>query len=74
MPVRRKTGTKKAQEIIVRRAISYAKANTALSYERTVNMPESVFGIIRDFYRLQCKNNKELLFVAAQIEDTIDSF
>ena len=64
---------KKAQEIIVRRAVSYARANTALSYERTVNMLESAFGIIRDFYRLQCKSNKELRFVAAQIEDTIVS-
>lgn len=62
---------KKAQEIIVRKAGLYAQANTLLSYERTAKMVESALEVIRDFRRLQI--NKELLFAAAQIEDTIAS-
>lgn len=62
---------KKAQDIIVRKAVSYAQANTSLSYERTVKMVESAFEVIRDFCKL--KINKELLFTAARIEDTIVS-
>lgn len=62
---------KRAQDVIIKKAISYAQANTLLSNERTVNMVESAFKIIRDFFRLQI--NKELLFTASQIEDTIIS-
>ena len=62
---------KRAQDVIIKKAISYAQANTLLSNERTVNMVESAFMIIRDFFRLQI--NKELLFTASQIEDTIIS-
>ncbi len=60
---------KRAQDIIVRKAILYARANTVLSHERTVTMVESAFNIIRDFYRMQ--TDKGLLLMAAQIEDTI---
>ena len=57
------------QSTIISSAISYAKANTKLSKERVINMVESAFDIVRSFYRLQ--TNKDLLFVATQIEDTL---
>lgn len=62
---------KKAQDIIVRKAVSYAQANTLLSYERTAKMVESAFEVIRNFYRTQI--NEDLLFAAARIEDTVAS-
>lgn len=62
---------KKALDIVVSKAVLYAQANTLLSYERTAKMVESAFEVIRDFCRLQI--NKDLLFVAARIEDTIAS-
>ncbi len=62
---------KKAQDIIIKKAVSYANANTSLSNERTAKMVEYAFEIIRNFYRL--KINKELLFFGAEIGDTITS-
>ncbi|MCM1494534.1 MAG: tetratricopeptide repeat protein [Bacteroides sp.] len=60
---------KRAQDNIVQKAISYARANKLLSCERTIKMVESAIDIIRNFYSIQI--NKDLLFVAARIEDTI---
>lgn len=68
-------GEKKEREIahsaIISKAISYAQANTKHSKERTVMMMESAFDIIRDFYKSQ--TDKDLLFVAVRIEDTLVS-
>lgn len=60
---------KKAQDIIISKAILYAQANTSLSRERTVKMVESAFNIIQNFYKSRIDKDKRL--VAAQIEDTI---
>lgn len=62
---------KEAQENLVSKAVSYAQANTLLSYERTEKMVESALEIIRDFHRLHI--DEDLLFAVARIEDTVAS-
>lgn len=57
-----------ARKTILNKSITYAQANTKLSRDRTVKFIDDVMNILRDFYR--GKTNSDLLFVAAQIEDT----
>ncbi len=60
-----------SKENIIREAMRCVQKNTIPSAERIIKIVEAAFGIIRDFYRSQI--DKERLFVAAQIEDTIIS-
>ena len=59
----------RARQTILSKATSYAQAKTNLSKKRVQKMIEDSIAILRGYYH--GKVNKELLFVAAQIEDTI---
>lgn len=59
----------RARQAIISKAVSYAQANTNLSRKRVRKMVEDSFAILRGYY--QGKVNRELLFIAAQIEDTV---
>lgn len=57
-----------SQSIIVKEAIRYAQADTALSVDRTVRMVETAFDIIRDFYRSQIDRDWFLLLPRLKIQ------
>lgn len=58
-----------ARETIIRKAISYAQSKTKLSKKRAQRIVEDSIAILQKYYRSRV--NRELLFVATQIEDTI---
>ena len=58
-----------AHKNIVDKAIAYSQSKNALSRKRATKLISDAMCILRDFYRV--RRNKELLFVAAEIEDTI---
>lgn len=59
----------RARDTILKKAISYAQSNTNLSNKRVQKIVKESVAILQGYYR--SKVNRELLFVAAQIEDTI---
>ena len=59
----------RARDTILKKAISYAQSKTNLSKKRAQKIVEDSIAILQGYYR--SKVNRELLFVAAQIEDTI---
>lgn len=59
----------RARNAILKKAISYAQSNTNLSNKRVQKIVKESVAILQGYYR--SKVNRELLFVAAQIEDTI---
>ncbi len=58
-----------ARNTIMCRAISYSQAHTSLSRERTIWITETAIDTLREFYKR--KINRELKFIAAQVEDTV---
>ena len=58
-----------AHQNIVCKAVAYAQANKALSRKRATKLISDAMCILHNFYRVRA--NKELLLVAAEIEDTI---
>lgn len=58
-----------ARRSIISKAVSYSQAHTSLSRQRAIWMTETAIDILREFYR--SKTNRELKFIAAQIEDTV---
>lgn len=68
-------GTKKEREIarqtIADKAAYYAQAKTGLSKERARYLTFATVDILKTFYR--SKGERDLLFVAAEVEDTIIS-
>ncbi len=58
-----------AHKNIVSKAVAYAQANKALSRKRATKLISDAMCILHNFYRVRA--NKELLLVAAEIEDTI---
>lgn len=68
-------GTKKergiARQAIADKAAYYAQAKTGLSIERARYLAVAAVDILKNFYR--SKTERDLLFVAAEVEDTIIS-
>ncbi len=66
-------GTKRergrARADIISKAVTYSQAHTSLSRQRAIKMTETAIDILHGFYK--SKVNRELKFIAAQIEDTI---
>lgn len=66
-------GSKEARAAAHRNIISkstiYAQSNTRLSRKRAIEMVESAINILREFYKSRV--NRDLKFIAAQIEDTV---
>ena len=60
-----------ARERILQKACSYASANTSLSRERTIKIVGTSVDVLRKFYRN--KTNRDLRFLAGEIEDSIIS-
>lgn len=58
-----------ARMIIINKSISYSQAHTSLSRKRATQLVGMAIDILRDFYK--SKVNRELKFIAAQIEDTV---
>lgn len=58
-----------AHKNIVDKAVSYAQAKTSLSRKRATKLISDAMCILRDFYKKRV--NKELLLVAAEMEDAI---
>lgn len=58
-----------ARNTIINRAISYSQASTTLSRERAIWITETAIDTLHDFYK--GKINRELKFIAAQLEDTV---
>ena len=58
----------KARDTILRKATLYAQSQTNLSEKRAQKMVEDSIAILQGYYR--SKVNRELLFIATQIEDT----
>lgn len=58
-----------ARNTIISRAISYSQAHTTLSRERAIWITKTAIDILHDFYK--GKINRELKFIAAQVEDTV---
>lgn len=58
-----------ARTNIINRAASYSKAHTSLTRKRAIQLTETAIDILQDFYKI--KINRELKFIATQIEDTI---
>lgn len=58
-----------AHKTIVEKAIAYSQSTKALSRKRATKLISDAMCILHDFYRVRA--NKDLLFVAAEIEDTI---
>lgn len=58
-----------AHKTIVEKAIAYSQSKQALSRKKAIKLISDAMCILHDFYRM--RTNKELLFVAAEIEDTI---
>lgn len=59
----------RARNAILKKAISYAQSNTNLSNKRVQKIVKESEAILHGYYRR--KVNRELLFVATEIEDTI---
>ena len=59
----------RARNAILKKAISYAQSNTNLSNKRVQKIVKESVAILHGYYR--SKVNRELLFVATEIEDTI---
>ena len=59
----------RSRDTILSKAISYAQSKTNLSKKRAQKIVEDSIAILQGYYR--SKVNRELLFVAAQIEDTV---
>ncbi len=66
-------GTKKergiARTTILSKAVSYSQAQTSISRKQVIKVTENAIDILHYFYR--SKINRELKFIAAQIEETI---
>lgn len=62
---------KEARKTILEKATVFAQANTKLSAKRAQRMVEEAMDILYRFYR--GKTNRELLFVATQIEETFEN-
>jgi hypothetical protein len=60
-----------ARKTIISKAITYSQANTKLAKNRAVKLTAYAIDILRNFYRNQI--NKDLLFMATEIEDTVSS-
>ena len=58
-----------ARDMIIAKAISYSEAKTSLSRRRVIQLIESAIGILCKFYKK--KTNRELAFIASQIEDVV---
>ena len=58
-----------ARNTIMCKAISYSQAHTTLSRERTIWITETAIDTLREFYKR--KINRELKFIAAQVEDAV---
>lgn len=57
-----------ARKIIMDKSVSYSQAHTSLSCKRAMQLVGMAINILRGFYK--SKVNRELKFIAAQIEDT----
>ena len=64
-----KSERRSARQRIMEQSVSYASANTALSAQRTMKIVGGAVDILHSFFRSRV--NKDLLFVAGEIEDTI---
>ena len=58
-----------ARNTIINSAISYSQTHTTLSRERAIWITEKAIDILHEFYK--GKVNRELKFIAAQIEETV---
>ena len=58
-----------AHRNIISKSIVYAQSNTKLSRKRAIEMVERAINILREFYKSRV--NRDLKFIAAQIEDTV---
>lgn len=58
-----------ARTIIINKSISYSQAHTSLSCKRTTQFVGMAIDILHNFYK--SKVNRELKFIAAQIEDAV---
>lgn len=66
-------GTRKEREVarntIIAKAITYSEANTSLSRRRVIKLIDGSIDVLGRFYKK--KTNRELAFIASQIEDTV---
>ena len=58
-----------ARKSIISKATCYAQAHTSLSRQRAIWMTETAIDILHEFYKSRI--NRELKFIAAQIEDAV---
>jgi len=58
-----------ARTAIISKAVAYSQSKTKLSKRRAINLTADAIDILRCFYRE--KINRDLLFIATEIEDTI---
>lgn len=58
-----------ARTSIISKATCYAQAHTSLSRQRAIWMTETAIDILHEFYKSRI--NRELKFIAAQIEDAV---
>ena len=58
-----------ARMSIMDKAVSYSQAHTALSRQRAIWMTETAIDVLRGFYKR--KINRDLKFIATQIEDAV---
>ncbi|MFI3326156.1 MAG: hypothetical protein R3Y35_08265 [Clostridia bacterium] len=63
------TERESAHKSIIGKSIAYANTNTKISRVRVTKIVTSSLNILKKFYEM--KVNKELLFIASRIEDTI---
>ena len=59
----------KARSEIISRVIFYSQAHTSLSRQRAIKITENAIDILHNFYK--SKINRDLKFIASQIEDTV---
>ena len=60
-----------ARQRIIEKSVAFSMANTRISSKRTQKIVGTAVDILRSYYR--SKVNKDLLFIAGEIEDTIHS-